>query len=92
MLTEPTLFDEQQVQLTRVTGAIGKEILTYLRRRFASGFTQFHADDLRGAVACHTVTAPDSAGRILRQLRRSGVVSYEVVDRRRSLYRLLAVR
>lgn len=88
---QPTLFDEQQAQLTRVTGAIGREILKFLRCRMANGFTQFHADDLRGAVASAMSTAPGSADRVLRDLRKSGLVSYTVVDRRASLYRILRV-
>lgn len=92
-MTAPlTLFDEQQQQLARVTGAIGREILKYLRRRVASGFTEFHADDLRGAVSCAMPTAPGSADRVLRDLRRHGIVSYEVVDRRASLYRIQWVK
>lgn len=92
MSADLTLFDEQQAQLTRVTGAIGREILTFLRRRVANGFVEFHADDLRGAVAAAMPTAPGSADRVLRDLRRSGIVSYTVVDRRASLYRVVSVR
>lgn len=92
MSAQATLFDEQQSQFTRVTGAISREILKFLRRRVANGFVEFHADDLRGAVASAMPTAPGSADRVLRDLRRAGVVSYEVVDRRASLYRLLSVR
>ena len=93
-MTAPlTLFDAQQPhELTRVTGKTAGAILGFLRRRLANGFVEFHADDLRGDVACHTVTAPASADRILRDLRRAGVVDYVVVNRRNSLYRILRVR
>jgi hypothetical protein len=90
---QPTLFDaEQPTELARVTGATAGAILKFLRRRMANGFVEFHADDLRGAVACEVPIAPGSADRILRDLRRAGVVSYVVVNRAQSLYRVTAVR
>jgi hypothetical protein len=92
-MTQPTLFDpEQRAELARVTGATAGAILNFLRRRLANGFVQFHADDLRGDVACRLPTAPASADRVLRDLRRAGIVSYIVVNRRASLYRVLSVR
>ena len=49
----------------------------------------FHADELRLHVRkCVGEVAPDSAGRILRDLRQRKVVAYEVVNRAKSLYRV----
>ena len=87
------LFDaEQPAELARVTGRTAGAILKFLRRRLANGFTEFHADDLRGSVASELATAPGSADRILRDLRKAGVVDYEVVSRSKSLYRVKTVR
>ena len=33
-------------------------------------------------------TAPDSPGRIMRALRQSGVIHYELVNRKKSLYKV----
>ena len=90
-MSHPSLFEEQQAQLSRVTGAIACEILKFARYRLKVGVPEFHADDLRASVSAALRTAPGSADRVLRDLRRSGVLSYEVVDRRASLYRLLRV-
>jgi hypothetical protein len=57
--------------------------------RFCVGAGQFHIDELRQFVEAHTgPIAPDSPGRILRQLRKRGIVSYEIVNRSQSLYRI----
>lgn len=92
-MTAPSLFDaEQPHELARVSGKTAGAILKFLRRRLNAGFPEFHADDLRGAVAAELVTAPASCDRILRDLRKAGVVCYEVVNRRASLYRVKTVR
>jgi hypothetical protein len=53
----------------------------------------FHADELRAHVraACGPV-APGSPDRVLRDLRQRGLIAYELVSRRDSLYRLLPDR
>lgn len=85
------MFDvEQPQELARVCGKIGAAIIQFCRLRLASGNVEFHADQLRRYVADHLAidTAPASADRILRELRRVGKVRYSVVNRRQSLYRL----
>lgn len=87
-------FDAQQrEELQRVTSVIARTILRFCRVRLAAGHQEFHADDLRRYVGEQLAepSAPASADRILRDLRQRGVVTYEVVDRRASLYRLLHV-
>ncbi len=91
-MTAPSLFDvEQPVQLEHVGGIIGNLILAWCRTRQRSGQVEFHADELRAHISRHTDghSAPASADRILRDLRRKGKVQYAVVSRRQSLYRLL---
>ncbi len=90
-MTVPTLFDlEQQPQLEHVSGAIAQLILGFVRGRLRSGQTEFHASELHEHIARHTegFSAPASADRILRDLRRKGLVRYVVVNRRASLYRV----
>lgn len=77
--------------MERVTSAIGRAVLAFCRVRLAHGEPQFHADDLRSFVLRAHPTAPASADRILRALRRAGQVSYQVVNRRQSLYRVVSV-
>lgn len=73
--------------LSRVSDRIAAAIQEFCEGR--RGQT-FRADDLRAHVLerCGAV-APGSPDRILRDLRQRGLVAYEVVDRRASLYRLL---
>jgi len=86
------LFEEQEQQLARVTGALGRAILSFARSRWNTKQVEFHADELREWVAVRCPAAPASADRVLRGLRRSGLLSYEIVNRRASLYRLTSVR
>lgn len=91
MTPQPSLFAEQEQQLARVTGALGRAILSFARSRQATGQVEFHADELREWVAARCPAAPASADRVLRDLRRAGLVAYEVTNRHQSLYRLLRV-
>lgn len=89
---QPELFDPiQREHLERVGGAIGRTILGFLRARLNNGMTEFRADELREWVAARHPGAPASADRILRALRQAGQVSYQVVNRRQSLYRVVSV-
>lgn len=66
---------------------IGPTIVAYL----ASADT-FYADSLRRYVVsqCGRV-APESTGRCLRQLRKDGIINYEVVHKADSFYKVLPV-
>jgi hypothetical protein len=72
-----------------VSERIGAAIVAFARAHLGE---TFHADDLRRHVrAAVGEVAPDSASRILRDLRQQGVVAYELVSRAKSLYRITAV-
>lgn len=92
MTSQPTLFDEQEAQLTRVTGQLAAAILRFCRHRLATGQPEFHAAELREYVEGVHQGAPGSPDRILRALRRTGAVDYRVIDRAASLYRIVSVR
>lgn len=76
-------------ELGRVSERIGAAIVAFCRAHLGQ---EFHADELRqhvrGAVG---EVAPDSASRILRDLRQQQVVGYELVSRPKSLYRVTSV-
>lgn len=91
-LTAPSPASEQREQLERVSSRIAALIVAFCAERLASGRVEFRADDLRKHIAEQTQTAPGSADRILRDLRKRGAVAYVVVDRRASLYRLTGTR
>jgi hypothetical protein len=80
-------FTEQEENLERVSSRIGRAIIDFCRAH-----KRFHADDLRKAVISETgIAAPASADRILRDLRKRGVIDYRVLSRRESLYEIVAV-
>ena len=84
--TDPEI-EEQEENLERVSSRIEAAII-----KFCKEHRTFHADELRQAVIRDTgIAAPASADRILRLLRQKGVIIYEVVSRRESLYRVIAV-
>ena len=83
-------MEQQDLEFKRVRAKIGECIQRFVADRLASGRPQFHADDLRRAVAAVHPSAPASADRILRALRQDGLVAYQVLNRRASLYEALA--
>ena|SRR5215207_3739731 len=93
-MTDPDLFNyvppptEQQQQLARVTRGIGATVLDFCRSIGVGG--AFHAQELRDYVGEHGV-APASPDRILRDLRKRGLVGYVVVSRTKSLYRVTSL-
>jgi len=94
-MSDPDLFNfvpppsEQQRQLERVTSRIGSTVLDFCRSIGVGG--AFHAQELRDYVGKHGV-APASPDRILRDLRKRGVIGYVVVSRTKSLYRVTSVQ
>lgn len=82
---------EQQANLNRVGHNIAGLVADFCRSRFREGSAEFHMSDLTTYVNARSLIAPDSAGRILRDLRRRRVLSYEVVSRSQSLYRITGV-
>jgi hypothetical protein len=92
VVKQPTLFDEQAANLSRVRAQIAPAIVEFCRQLWESGTRQFHMEDLRRFVVDRQGhLAPASCDRILRQLRREQRILYEVVNRRQSLYRLIQV-
>ena len=71
----------QDGNLERVQERIAAAVL-----EFCDLHRQFHMIELAEFVQARVGVAPDSPGRILRQLRQAGKVKYQVVDRRRSEY------
>lgn len=87
MTAQTSLFD---ANLSRVGSRIGAAVAYYIHCRLRGDGT-FHAADLDGYVESVVGrTAPGSVGRILRQLRASGVVNYVVLSRSKSHYRAIS--
>lgn len=86
--TSPTVQSEQADNLSRVTGRIAKVVADFMAAH--EGQT-FYVSDLHAYVQARAPGAPGSPDRILRDLRRRGVIRYELVSRSESLYRSLPV-
>lgn len=82
---------EQRQNLRRVADAIGASVVAFVEQRLASGQPEFSMEMLRAFVVARGASAPDSAGRILRDLKQRGRVNYVVVDRSKSRYRAMPV-
>jgi hypothetical protein len=75
----------QQRELGRVRTAIVDSIIDFAIDRGTGN--SFHMEELRDFVrAEHSNIAPDSPGRILRDLRQDNVLNYRVISRSQSLY------
>lgn len=80
---------EQQDNIRRVSKKIRAHIIEFWRTRLGDD-TDFHMEDLVSFVRAQIPNvAPDSASRILRDLKHKGVLNYVVLSRSKSLYRLL---
>lgn len=86
-MNQITLFEHQDLE--RVKSDIGKWVLEYVQRLGVG--TKFFAGDLCAYVWSHKRCAPESPGRILRQLRLQGYFDYEVIDRSQALYQVTEV-
>jgi hypothetical protein len=76
----------QPRELKRVKSEVAPLILAFWKEK--GNGAQFHMAELTKFVAARTTIAPDSAGRILRDMRQGGEINYRVVSRRESLYRI----
>ena len=85
LLQSSKLPSEQAENLARVTAKIGDAILRFCRSRLGE---TFRMEELVRFVRAETTIAPDSPSRILRQLRSQGLIGYEVLSRKDSLYRV----
>jgi hypothetical protein len=80
----------QHKHLARVADNIGETVVEFMRRHVRKAF---RADALRSYVtARHPGIAPESPGRIMRDLRKRGLVEYELVSRAQSMYHVVSVR
>lgn len=75
--------------LQRVRVKLSHAILMFVTKRRMDGRLDFHADDLREYVNRHAPGALGSPDRVLRDLRQRGLVNYELLSRRGSLYRIV---
>jgi hypothetical protein len=74
----------QAEELARVFDKVAGSIMRF-RKNNPSDI--FHVEDLRQFVLTeHATIAPDSPGRILRDMRQHGMINYVVLNRRNSLY------
>ena len=80
-------------------GATGEAIRRFFCNRFNlnvgvfGGVMQFSANDLyRFVDAKAGPVAPDTPARVMRLMRQDGMLDYEVINRAKSLYRILGVR
>lgn len=84
---------EQKPNITRVNVAIAAAVKTFCRDILSSCVppTFFMSELTQSVTLAHTV-APDSPGRILRDLRKRGEVDYKIVSRAMSLYEVVSVK
>ena len=81
--------DGQGENLERVSEKIARHIVDFTRARLSRREPEFHMCDLVEHVQGQVPeTAPDSASRILRDLRQRCVIDYIVVSRKNSHYRI----
>lgn len=81
---------EQIAEFVRVGKGIGPHVCAFWLERLA-GLSDFRMEELRKFVAVRAQIAPGSPERILRDLRKKGLVNYVVVNRRQSHYRALPI-
>jgi hypothetical protein len=80
---------EQGENLERVNARIGAAIVLFYHRQLGAGEREFHVEELRRFVLQTVgIIAPASPDRIMRFLRREGLIYYTVINRRKSLYRI----
>jgi hypothetical protein len=87
-LFDPGAKETQRRELERVATKIDKIVHEFCSARVGLEFTMA---ELHSYVNTRTTSAPDSAGRILRLLRREGKIRYSVVHRADSRYKVLEV-
>jgi hypothetical protein len=87
--------EKQTKHKARVKDAIAATVLKFVTHRFENEDTSqrgFRAHELSDFVARFHTVAPDSAGRIMRDLRTSGDLDYKVISRRKSMYWITMVK
>jgi hypothetical protein len=80
----PPAAPDDAEERARVYGRIAPLIMSFAEE---AGDNEFHVEELRRYVIARAPeVAPDSPGRILRELRLEGRLDYVVLNRRQSLY------
>jgi len=82
---------EQASERRRVAGEVQRAVLEFCGLRLRLGAPEWRMSELTEYVRSRVMCAPDSAGRIFRQLDAEGQLSYELVSRSESRYRILSV-
>lgn len=87
------MHPEQPENLERVESRIGHIVLRFCVDTILHGDSVFYMEELRRYVSRETghTVAPDSPGRILRELRKNRKLKYTVVSRRESLYEINSI-
>jgi len=91
-MTTTPITDQQE--RARVRSRIGSLIMEFCHFQFGTfADAEFYMEELRGYVEKRVqgTIAPDSPGRILRQLRQQQQLNYKVISRSKSLYRVVPV-
>lgn len=82
----------QKEHLERVSTKIGRVILEFYRERLEAGTPDFYMTDLSTYVQAKVPeVAPDSPRRVFNDLKNKGALNYELLSRRDSHYRLVAL-
>lgn len=76
----------QSLNLSRVNIKVAHLVTAFIRGRGVG--SHFHMEDLTKYVTDQETVAPDSPGRILRDLRSKGKLDYKVISRSQSLYQI----
>ena len=80
---------DHKSNLKRVSESIAPLIVSFIDERLGQ---EFHGEELLKYVSDRVPVAPDSPGRILRELRRKNTINYKVESRSQSRYRALPIR
>lgn len=85
--------DVQRAELARALSALEGHIMGFLRERMhgAPGCRTFHMSTLLEHVQKQTRCAPDSPRRVMRELEAQGCCQVVLLNRRLSLYEVVAI-
>ena len=89
------IFDPtgEKVRENLTAGPVGQLVRRFcIGRMRSTSHREFHGSELYRYVLNHEAVAPDTPRRVLSLLREHGQLDYEVVNRAKSLYRILGVR
>jgi hypothetical protein len=87
-IQDPAAAQTGARELARVDDAVRAWVIAFCHQHL---FDSFRMGQLTAFVQVRTRCAPDSPGRILRHLRKSGAVRYELISRRESMYVITAI-